>query len=85
MRPMIGSVRRGNFGTGESRSPPSRRARPVEKKHLPAGPAPDLRNAVYQPYAEADRPLAAHRILGPTRDWPHGGQGFKIGLLVPGG
>jgi len=43
----------------ESRPSPGRRARPVEKKALPPGPARDLRDAVYRLYAEADLPQLA--------------------------
>jgi hypothetical protein len=69
----------------ESR-PELRRSRPVEKKVLPAGPARDLRDAVYQLYAEADRPqlaVLAKRIA--ANDDLHGAPGKDlIGKIIGG-
>lgn len=70
----------------ESRRAASRSQRPIEKKLLPAGPAKDLRDAVYRLYAQADRPqlaALAERIAGDD-DLPGSPGKDLIGKIISG-
>ncbi|MBB4755186.1 tetratricopeptide repeat protein [Actinoplanes lobatus] len=70
----------------ESRPLSGRRARPVEKKPLPAGLARDLRDAVYRLYAEADRPQLAElaRKIAEDNDLPGSPGKDLIGKIISG-
>jgi hypothetical protein len=74
------------MSSDESRPPPSRRARPVEKKVLSVGPARDLRDVVYRLYAEADRPQLAELALQIAGDDDLPGSPGKdlIGKIISG-
>ena len=70
----------------ESRLPTSRRARPVEQKQLPIGPARDLRDAIYRLYAEADRPPLAElaQRIADDDDLPGSPGKDLIGKVISG-
>jgi hypothetical protein len=69
----------------ESRSE-LRRGRPVEKKILHAGPARDLRDAVYRLYAEADRPQLTElaKQIAADDDLPGSPGKDLIGKIISG-
>ncbi|MFI1997069.1 hypothetical protein [Actinoplanes sp. NPDC020271] len=70
----------------ESRPSSSRRPRAVEKKVLPAGPAKDLRDAIYRLYAEADRPQLAElaQQVADDDDLPAAPGKDLIGKIISG-
>jgi hypothetical protein len=66
--------------------PQIRRVRPVPKKVLPAGPARDLRDAVYLLYVEADRPQleALAKQIADDNDLPGAPKKDLIGKVISG-
>jgi TPR repeat protein len=75
----------GRMSTDERRPLPSS-SRPVERIALPAGPSRDLRDAIYQVYAEADCPRLDElaRVIAADDGFPAAPRKDVIGKVISG-